>query len=340
MLPVSKMSSCPICQEELPPQSADGQAVCRALCCGGQYCTPCAKEALANGATCVLCRAPVPTTQDEAVAMVRKHAEAGRAWAQSNLGSRYECGRGVPQDAALAARWMKAASEQGDASAQQDLGAYYQLGLGVPASPEQAILWTRKAVAQGNAKAMFNLANMIKASQPDEYKRLLLNSADAGYAAAQSDVGYNYENGADGFPQDMGQATTYFRKAAEGENALAMANLGGRYLAKQWWASAKFWFTAAMAKDETNGDVANVVEQLNDHLTHHCAGCDATPEKLAKCAQCKQVMYCEKACQLRHWKTGHKHDCKLFLADAAAIQAKYAATMEQVAREALVHGYA
>ena len=39
-----------------------------------------------------------------------------------------------------------------------------------------------------------------------------------------------------------------------------------------------------------------------------CANCDASGAKLL-CAKCKATNYCSKACQLSHWKNGHKEMC-------------------------------
>ena len=54
-----------------------------------------------------------------------------------------------------------------------------------------------------------------------------------------------------------------------------------------------------------------VLTRLN-HPTKACFTCgrkEAEGEKLLKCARCKGALYCEKACQLRHWKSAHKRLC-------------------------------
>ena len=43
-----------------------------------------------------------------------------------------------------------------------------------------------------------------------------------------------------------------------------------------------------------------------------CASCNRTfVEKGSTCSACMKVSYCNKKCQLKHWKE-HKKDCKLF----------------------------
>merc|ERR1712096_261091 len=49
-------------------------------------------------------------------------------------------------------------------------------------------------------------------------------------------------------------------------------------------------------------------------LGHVCFGC-GMPEgtngmKLHHCAGCAAAVYCSKECQKKHWKAGHKLDCK------------------------------
>ena len=57
------------------------------------------------------------------VAALRELAEAGDAEAQTELGLRYEAGREVAQDYAVAASWLRRAAEQGyAASGQAPLG--------------------------------------------------------------------------------------------------------------------------------------------------------------------------------------------------------------------------
>ena len=41
-----------------------------------------------------------------------------------------------------------------------------------------------------------------------------------------------------------------------------------------------------------------------------CAQCNNNQSKLLLCGACKQVRYCSKNCQVSHWKSNHKHQCK------------------------------
>ena len=68
----------------------------------------------------------------EAVTWCRLAAEQGYANAQSNLGSMYNDGHGVPQNYVEAYRWLRLAAEQGYGLAQYNLGVMYGDGDGVP----------------------------------------------------------------------------------------------------------------------------------------------------------------------------------------------------------------
>ncbi|MEK6204273.1 MAG: sel1 repeat family protein, partial [Amylibacter sp.] len=83
-------------------------------------------------------------------------AEQGHIGAQSNLGTLYSIGKGVPQDYteavkwyrlaaeqsyAEAVKWYRLAAEQGHASAQYNLGTLYSKGNGVPQDNALAHMW-------------------------------------------------------------------------------------------------------------------------------------------------------------------------------------------------------
>jgi TPR repeat protein len=90
----------------------------------------------------------------------RMSAEQGDADAQSNLGTNYYYGTGVPQDYKEAAKWYRKSAEQGHAMAQNHLGFMYSNGEGVPQDDKEAVKWYRKSAEQGDADAQSNLGYM------------------------------------------------------------------------------------------------------------------------------------------------------------------------------------
>merc|ERR1712185_762623 len=44
-----------------------------------------------------------------------------------------------------------------------------------------------------------------------------------------------------------------------------------------------------------------------------CGNCGSIPEEevaFNHCSRCKVVVYCSRACQVQHWKNGHKDTCQ------------------------------
>eukprot|EP01084_Bolivina_argentea_P292531 502929_1 len=41
-----------------------------------------------------------------------------------------------------------------------------------------------------------------------------------------------------------------------------------------------------------------------------CSNCDISDVKLRRCTGCRTVSYCCKQCQVKHWKSTHKKECK------------------------------
>ena len=80
-------------------------------------------------------------------------ADQGDAYAQYNLGLKYDNGEGVPEDDAEAAGWYRLAADQGHADAQLFLGLKYDNGEGVVEDDAEAVRWFRLAADQGLAIA-------------------------------------------------------------------------------------------------------------------------------------------------------------------------------------------
>ncbi|KAG2443002.1 hypothetical protein HYH02_009418 [Chlamydomonas schloesseri] len=49
-----------------------------------------------------------------------------------------------------------------------------------------------------------------------------------------------------------------------------------------------------------------------------CDGCERGSLVTRKCGQCRQRRYCSQDCQAKHWRAGHKTECKRLAAEAAA----------------------
>ena len=89
----------------------------------------------------------------EAVKWFRLSAEQGNTDAQTNLGSRYKKGEGVPQDYKEAVKWYRLAAYEGNSHAQNNLGTMHEFGRGVLQDNTMAHMWYNIASANGHDKA-------------------------------------------------------------------------------------------------------------------------------------------------------------------------------------------
>ena len=166
-------------------------------------------------------------------AALRARAEVGDAEAQTELGERYENGRGVVQDYAVAVSWFRRAAEQGYAPGQFALSFMYVRGLGVAQDDVEAVRWERRAAEQGHARAQNNLGVSYRdglgvAQDYGEAARWFRRAADQGHASGQNNLGVMYDSGR-GVSRDYARAVRWYRRAADQGHALAQSNLGVMY---------------------------------------------------------------------------------------------------------------
>lgn len=99
---------------------------------------------------------------DEAVVYYRKAAEQNDADGQFGLGSMYAAGEGVKRDLAEARKWITRAAEKGHAGAINVLAqAYINGALGIDESERngaEALRWVRRAADSGHLPAVERLA--------------------------------------------------------------------------------------------------------------------------------------------------------------------------------------
>ena len=167
------------------------------------------------------------------IVALRELAEAGGAGAQTELGERYEEGRGVVQDYAAAVSWFRRAAEQGYAPGQSAVGFMYSRGRGVRQDEQEAVRWYRRAAEQGDARAQHNLGvnyrDGLGVSQ--DYEEAVFwfrRAAERGFAAAQTGLGHMYSTGR-GVSRDYEMAVLWYRRAADQGNARGQNNLGWMY---------------------------------------------------------------------------------------------------------------
>ncbi|HYD73961.1 MAG TPA: AAA family ATPase [Candidatus Binatia bacterium] len=93
----------------------------------------------------------------EAVARLRRLADAGFPMAQYRLAKLYESGEGVGADLVQARQWTERAANAGNRQAIHDLGVYYARGEGAPRDEAAAFRLFQQAAELDYADSQFNL---------------------------------------------------------------------------------------------------------------------------------------------------------------------------------------
>ncbi len=156
----------------------------------------------------------------EAIAMLRRIAEAGDAEAQYRLAARYRKGEGVAMDDSTAVHWLKLAAGQGYASAQCEMGVRSIEGMGVPKDLAAAEQWLLKAAEQGDVTAQGNLGGFYynglseRGIEVDKALTWLNKAAAQGEAQSQFVLGMLYYY-CDKVEEDMMKAEYWLQKAAD-----------------------------------------------------------------------------------------------------------------------------
>ena len=101
-------------------------------------------------------------TWEESAAILQTDASQGIARAQRLLAMRYQRGRGVPKDEAIAFYWMQLAAQQNFAMAQRSLSELYENGSSIALDITIASHWYRLAALQGYSTAKEHLQRLAQ----------------------------------------------------------------------------------------------------------------------------------------------------------------------------------
>ena len=91
----------------------------------------------------------------------------------------------------------------------------------------------------------------------------------------------------------------------------AMENSGFYFLCLESYLNGK----KGIVPWKSSGSYNNIYEEDEDE--EHCDNCgipasvllEETGQKLLRCARCKVALYCNRDCQVKAWKNGHKREC-------------------------------
>src|SRR5262245_31374536 len=116
---------CEACRREGPARSGAGKAAAGGVPMIGQAAQAALVVIAAALAALVVIAVAMIAWRlgvfEDDLARTRRLAEGGDRTAQSNLGHRYDEGKGVPKDYAEAVRWYRKAADQGEPTAQNNL---------------------------------------------------------------------------------------------------------------------------------------------------------------------------------------------------------------------------
>lgn len=167
----------------------------------------------------------------DALALWEPLARAGDARAQTNIGTCFAQGFGVPVDGALALRWLTLSAEAGYAAGQRNLADFLLRGVkSVEPDPPRAAAFYRLAAEQGDALAQDMLSWMLLEGEavPGEAAdaRFWAEKAAAqGIAASMTRMGLIFHH-ALGVERNVAAAARWWEEAARRGDADGQAMLG------------------------------------------------------------------------------------------------------------------
>jgi len=156
------LADCPICFLRLPYLDTGRRYM---TCCGKEICSGCFYAPVyddqgkkVDNEKCPFCRAPTPTSVEEAVKRLKKRVDFDDAIALHNQGNYCRDGRnGFPQDYTKAFELWHRAAELGYAKSYYSIGYAYSNGRGVKRDMKKAVHYWEQAAMEGNVMARYNL---------------------------------------------------------------------------------------------------------------------------------------------------------------------------------------
>jgi len=187
-----------------------------------------------------------PTSDEEAVSLIRAAANQADWNARYNLGLRYAYGRGVSQSDDIATQWFKKAAYEGKRPEHPE-------NLGAPANVLKALEWCQKKGGQGHANAQL-VCGMILSGASGVPAKLsealdwLKRAALQGNGTAQFLLAEMYKLG-NGVRQDSRRAFDWYLRAAKQGDVDAMFNVAEMYRlgegTRQKLSEAAEWYVCA-----------------------------------------------------------------------------------------------
>ena len=151
---------CPICMQVLPiHEPLQGYSACcgKTICCG---CNLQHRKQNKERRQCAFCREPIPQSDQEYLARLRKRIERKDPQALHNMAMHYGAGRlGMPAEQGKCIELLREAAGLGYPPAQFTLGNFHDDGeMGLEENKEEALKYFKEAAEGGHIRAQNNLA--------------------------------------------------------------------------------------------------------------------------------------------------------------------------------------
>jgi MYND finger/Sel1 repeat len=351
-----EVGECPLCLDEIPSKySPTGQRYYRVnWCCGAKMCVMCSDDTerrckmvterllrtdpssanvgrvcqqlsdLEIAQRCPFCRATYGSDEKE-ISLLRKHASAGKSWAQHELGAVLMNGiYGVTIDRWEAAKSFELAAAQGFLYSMVDLYSLWTKGfpeIGVSPAKAKKYLLNAARLGYGTAQHEYGVA---LGSDPGAMDWFTLAAAQ-GYAESRIQLGdmFCMNEESDHDKSYLFKAIYWYQQAAfQGETGAnvrlapclveARATcMDGQFDLVGYSAvpEACFWYSLATDHVKRQGHEVVELEYLQVVKCGCCGKRNGRRVQIKRCAKCKAVGYCSRDCQSHHWKMGHKRDC-------------------------------
>ena len=161
---------------------------------------------------------------------------------------------------------------------------------------------------------MLNLGIMLSEGRPGvewDYQaaaELFRAAIKRGSVEALWSLGKMISNNSEGVPEEnMIMAVTYFQRAADQGQMQAASVIGHAYWKRAPGYEKNLKLAKKYMKVSASHGYGKAIADLKEMTS--CAQC-GTGSAPGVCAGCKQVHYCNKECQLQHWRSTHMPQCR------------------------------
>ena len=339
--PPQNSEDCPICFETI--KHVYSKTISRLYCCGGWVCDKCRNERNSTGmkkgvdemfhGRCPLCRDTLINDSDQKRenSKILEHANNGRAWAQSLVGTWYMDGTyGFALDKEKGLRFKQQAADQRDPGALAEIALAYNEGDTLERNESKYLHYMKEAADLGHTEAQRIVGGNFESCDKKEHLHYITLAASQGDPKACSLLGLHFLYADCGLTKSLILAKHYAEKSLEETDPEALPTFAYNFSNALYHLSVEryeraltipgyspipailFWLRRALVGAYLPvGTVAKFISMIETKEKSRCANCNIKAEgsSLKRCIRCLGAWYCGKECQVQHWKAGHKFDC-------------------------------